>query len=131
MISIFVGLNIFIFIQHAVFFILETVLWKAPTGLRIFRMTETQASQTYTLAINQGFYNLFFSFGFLMCATLFLGFGQGDHKILYLFNLYLALSIVGAAVVGGATVSSRILLIQGIPSLILSVVILYDLLKFY
>ncbi|MFN8945240.1 MAG: DUF1304 family protein [Pseudobdellovibrionaceae bacterium] len=92
-------------------------------------MTEAQANQTYTLAINQGFYNLFFAFGFLMCAVMSLGFGQADQKTLSMFNLYLALSVIGAALVGGATVSSRILFIQGIPSLILSALIVYNLLK--
>ncbi len=122
-------LNGLVFAQHVLFFYLEAFLWKTETGRKIFRMNEAAAAQTYPLAINQGFYNLFFAFGFLLCLILELTLDSHPEtrKLLTVMNLYLSLSIVCAAAVGGWTVSKRILFIQGLPSGLLSLLLIYNL----
>jgi putative membrane protein len=44
---------------HVYIFVLESVLWTGPRARRIFGTTEEEAQVTRSLALNQGFYNLF------------------------------------------------------------------------
>jgi putative membrane protein len=93
-------------LEHVYFFVLEAILWKKPLGLKTFQMNAEKAEATAQLAINQGFYNLLLAGGLAWSAF-------GDHHELRLYTL---LFVIGAALVGGLTVSMRILLIQGLPA---------------
>src|SRR6478672_2193616 len=92
--------------EHVYFFVLEAILWKKPLGMKTFRMDAQKADATAQLAINQGFYNLLLAGGLAWSAF-------GDHHELRIYTL---LFVIGAALVGGLTVSMRILLIQGLPA---------------
>jgi putative membrane protein len=91
-------------IEHVYFFVLEAILWRKPLGLKTFRMDEAKAEATAALAVNQGFYNLFLAAGLAWSAY--------DPSL----RLYTLLFVIGAAIVGGITVSMRILVIQGLPA---------------
>src|SRR5687768_1126325 len=91
-------------LEHIYFFVLESVLWTKPLGLKTFRMDAAQAEATARLAMNQGFYNLFLAIGLLWAAA------RPDFTL----RLYTLLFVVAAAIVGGVTVSPRIMLIQGL-----------------
>jgi len=94
--------------EHVYFFVLEAVLWQKPLGLKTFGMDKEKAATTAQLAVNQGFYNLFLAAGLLWAA---LGTPAASSMRLYTLGF-----VIAAAVVGGFTVSKRILLIQGIPA---------------
>ncbi len=91
-------------LEHVYFFVLEALLWKKPLGMKTFQMDAAKAEATAQLAVNQGFYNLFLAAGLAWSAY--------DPSL----RIYTLLFVVGAAIVGGATVSMRILLIQGLPA---------------
>ncbi len=91
-------------VEHVYFFVLEAILWRKPLGMKTFRMDAAKAESTAQLAVNQGFYNLFLAAG--------LAWGVFEPTL----RLYALLFVIGAAVVGGLTVSMRILLIQGLPA---------------
>lgn len=101
-------------IEHLYFFVLESLLWKKPLGRKTFRMDAAQAEATATLAVNQGFYNLFLAIGLLWAAV------SGDPTL----RLYTLGFVVAAAVVGGVTVNRRILLLQGTPAALALVLLL-------
>lgn len=96
-------------LEHAGFFVLEALLWKKPLGLETFQMDAAKAESTAQLAVNQGFYNLFLAAGLAWAALS----PPGAPLRLYTLGF-----VVAAAVVGGATVSIRILVIQGLPALL-------------
>ena len=93
-------------LEHVYFFVLEALLWKKPLGLRTFQMDAAKAEATAQLAVNQGFYNLFLAAGLL----------AGALTDVTALRVYALAFVVAAAIVGGATVSLRILVIQGVPA---------------
>lgn len=95
-------------IEHVYFFALEALLWKKPLGLKTFQMDAARAEATAQLAVNQGFYNLLLAAGLAWAAF------SGDFTL----RCYTLAFVVGAAIVGGLTVSMRILIIQGLPAAI-------------
>lgn len=95
-------------LEHVYFFVLEALLWKKPLGLKTFRMDAAQAESTARLAVNQGFYNLFLAAGLLWSVL------SPDPTL----RVYTLGFVVAAAIVGGVTVSPRILVIQGLPAAI-------------
>jgi len=52
-------------IIHVLFFCMESLWWTKPAVYRRFRSTAEQAQTTKSLALNQGFYNLFLAAGAL------------------------------------------------------------------
>ena len=52
-------------IVHVLFFCMESLWWTKPAVYRRFRSTAEQAQTTKSLALNQGFYNLFLAAGAL------------------------------------------------------------------
>src|SRR6267142_1611128 len=52
-------------IVHVLFFCVESLWWTTPAVYRRFRSTAEQAQTTKSLALNQGFYNLFLAAGAL------------------------------------------------------------------
>ncbi len=107
-VQVLVGL---VALEHFYFFILESVLWTKPLGLKTFRNTPETAAITRVLALNQGVYNGFLVAG-LVWALL-----AGPGMQLYLRVFFLGCVVV-AGIVGGLTVSRRIAFIQAGPALV-------------
>ena len=103
---------------HVNFLYLEMVLWTKPQGRAIFGTTEEQAQQSAALAKNQGLYN-----GFLAAA---LGWGlvATNDEVAFEFKVFGLACVIVAAVFGAATVSRRILLVQGAPAIVGMVLVL-------
>jgi len=99
-------------LEHLFFLYLEAFLWTTPRGRAIFGTTAEQAEQSATLAKNQGLYN-----GFLAAALVW-GLITTSDEASFEFKLYGLICVVVAAVVGGLTVSRRILIVQGLPALV-------------
>jgi putative membrane protein len=91
---------------HVWFMVLEMFLWRAPLGLRTFRMSAERAEATAQLAMNQGLYN-----GFLAAGMVW-GLVTDERPVL---TFFLACVIV-AGLFGGATVSKRIVFVQALPA---------------
>jgi len=105
----------FVALEHLGFLVLEMFLFKSPAGRRIFRTTPEFAAQAAPLAANQGLYNGFLAAGLiwsLLAAPPF------DAQL----RLFFLVCVLVAAVFGAATVSRRILVIQGAPALLALVV---------
>jgi putative membrane protein len=103
---------LFCALEHVGFFILESFLWKGAFVKKRFRMSDQKAADTADLAKNQGVYNLF------LAAGLILSFANRSMD-LYAANIYFFLGcIVVAGLVGAATVTRRIFVIQALPALI-------------
>ena len=93
---------------HVYILILEMFLWTGPIGRRSFGTSAEMATQTKSLAANQGLYN-----GFL-AAGLIWG-GLTDQRPVVLFFL---ICVTAAGLFGALTVNRRIFFIQALPALI-------------
>ncbi|MDD5303624.1 MAG: DUF1304 domain-containing protein [Elusimicrobia bacterium] len=100
----------FVALEHAAFLVLESFLFRTPLGLRIFKLTPAAAEASAVLAANQGVYN-----GFL-AAGLVWGLLAAPAASLSIKTFFLACVVV-AGVVGGATASRSIFLVQALPAL--------------
>ena len=103
-INIIIGI---VALLHIGFLTIEMFLWDKPTGRNIFRTTADFATQSKTLAANQGLYN-----GFL-AAGLVWGLFAGDPVKIFFLSC-----VIIAGVFGAFTVSKRIFYIQALPALI-------------
>lgn len=99
-------------ILHLWFFVLEFFLWTTPIGLKVFRMNQTIADQSATLAANQGLYNAFLSAG-LIWGLFSTDPGQALHVKIFFLGC-----VTVAGVYAGITVNRRIFLIQALPAII-------------
>ena len=114
--TIFVTLSAFF---HILFFIFESILWQTPRVRRIFGQSESDAKVTHSLALNQGYYNLFLALAaiagiVLLHASEFKELGTG------LITGSCAV-MVGAAIVLLLSAGFKMIrgvLIQGLPPLI-------------
>lgn len=97
-------------ILHLGFLILEMFLWTKPIGLKIFRMSQDQASATAILAANQGLYN-----GFLAAGLVWSLFNNDVHMS-HQLSVFFLVCVIVAALYGGYSVNQRILIIQGLPA---------------
>ncbi|MCU1348277.1 MAG: hypothetical protein JWO56_1307 [Acidobacteria bacterium] len=95
---------------HFWFFILESVLWTKPFGRRVFRLSETKAADTASLALNQGVYNLFLTAGLVwsLLAT----------DCAFQLKIFFLACVIVAGIVGGITVKKSIFFIQAVPAII-------------
>ena len=93
---------------HVYFLILEAFLWDTPFGRKTFGLTPEFAKASKALAANQGLYNGFLAAGLVWGLAL-----GGDGEAIKIFFLS---CVVIAGVVGAATVSRKILLIQALPA---------------
>jgi uncharacterized membrane protein len=99
------SLVLFASIQHALFCILETCMWRgAARG--VFGTKKKDLNATSGLAANQGVYNLFLAMG----ATLSLYLNNLEGIIMFTTAMFLA------ACFGCTSVSMSIIIVQGIPS---------------
>lgn len=94
---------------HLYFLILEMFLWDRPVGRKVFRLTPEFATASKTLAANQGLYNGFLAAG--LAWGLWLGDAGRDVKLFFLG------CVIVAGVYGAYSVSRRILLVQALPAL--------------
>lgn len=97
-------------IIHAYILVLEMFLWTRPAGRRAFGLSEAFASQTATLAANQGLYNGFLS------AGLVYGLIQGTEG--FTFKVFFLVCVTVAGIYGAATASRKILFVQAVPALL-------------
>jgi putative membrane protein len=105
-----IGLALLIGALHVYILVMEMFLWETPRVMQVFGNTPEFAASTKTMAANQGLYN-----GFL-AAGLFWGVWQGvaGRDVLAFFLI----CVVIAGIYGGATVSSRIFVIQALPAIL-------------
>ena len=101
----------FVALEHVGFLVLEMFLFKSPAGRRIFRTTPEYAAQAAPLAANQGLYNGFLAAGLVWSLL-------AAEPIAGQLRLFFLGCVLVAAVFGAATVSRRILVIQGLPALL-------------
>lgn len=99
-------------LEHIYFLVLEMFLWTRPGTRKIFGTTAEQAETMKTLAANQGLYN-----GFL-AAGLFYSLVAGAPEVAFQFKIFFLLCVIVAGLYGGATVSSRIVVVQAVPAVI-------------
>jgi putative membrane protein len=93
---------------HAYIFVLESVIWTKPYGLKTFRMDAARAETTRTLALNQGLYNLF------LAAGLFWALMSGAELVPRASFFLLCVAVAG--IVGAISVMRTILFIQTVPA---------------
>ena len=103
------ALAAFAALEHLGFLVLEMFFWTKPLGLRVFRLTPEAARASATLAVNQGLYN-----GFLAAGVVW-GLCAADPGALSIKTFFLA-CMAAAGVLGAATVSPRVLLVQAAPA---------------
>jgi putative membrane protein len=96
---------------HGYFLVLECFLWQKPLGLKTFRMTPEAAAATAVLAKNQGTYNGFLAAGLVWSLL-------ADPTMIVPLRVFFLGCVIVAALVGAATVSPRIFLIQGVPAIV-------------
>jgi len=99
---------------HLYFLVLEMFLWDTPTGRRTFGLEPAFATESKTLAANQGLYNGFLAAGLVWGLVS----DQTDAKLFFLA------CVIVAGAYGAATVSSRILFVQALPALVGFVLVL-------
>ena len=92
---------------HVGFLTIEMFLWDKPTGRNVFHTTAEFATQSKTLAANQGLYNGFLAVGLIW------GLFAGDAVKIFFLGC-----VVVAGIFGALTVSKRIFYIQALPALI-------------
>lgn len=97
---------VFVALLHGGFMALEMVFWTQPLGQSVFGTTPEFAAESADLAFNQGLYN-----GFLVAGLLW-GLVAGKRDVVAFFLL----CVITAGVVGGLTVSPRIMAIQAAPA---------------
>ncbi|SKA94139.1 putative membrane protein [Thiothrix eikelboomii] len=95
---------------HVYILVLEMFLWDKPKGLKAFGLTLEFATQTKTLAANQGLYN-----GFL-AAGLFWGLLLGESG--FSVKVFFLTCVLVAGLYGAATANRKILFIQAGPAAI-------------
>ena len=93
---------------HTAFMVLESVLWDGPIGRKVFRMSAEQAAATKVLALNQGLYNL--ALAVLLTWAALMGHGPTAAAGLVF--------VVAMGIVGAATVSWRIIVLQSLPAVV-------------
>jgi putative membrane protein len=99
----------FVALEHLGFLVLEMFLFKGPAGRRLFRTTPEFAAQAAPLAANQGLYNGFLAAGLIWSLL-------APEALAGPLRVFFLACVLVAAVFGAATVSRRILLIQGFPA---------------
>jgi len=91
---------------HVYITVLEMLLWDKPRGRRVFGTTEEFATQTKSLALNQGLYN-----GFL-AAGIIVGLLLGNAQLV----AFIVTCVLVAGVVGYLSGIKSALYFQSIPA---------------
>ena len=104
---------------HIYFLVLEMFLWTKPLVLKTFNMTEAEALDKAVLAGNQGLYNGFLAAGIIWAML------HPNPLFSQQISIFFLSCVIIAALYGGYTVSSRILMIQGSPAVIAMIFLLF------
>jgi putative membrane protein len=104
---------------HLYFFVLESFLWTSPHGLKVFGLSSEDAAKTKALATNQGVYNAFIAAGLIWSLL------HPQGIVASQIAVFIMGCVVVAGVVGGLTISKKILWIQALPALIGLLVIIF------
>jgi putative membrane protein len=95
---------------HVYILILEMFLWDKPQGMKTFGTTPAFATESKTLAANQGLYNGFLAAGLIWGIWL----GEAGDPI----KIFFLLCVAVAGVFGAVTVGRKILFVQTIPAVL-------------
>ena len=107
---LFLSLTCLVALLHILFFVLEMFLWSKPYGRKVFGLTEEFASQSKTLAANQGLYNG------LLAVCLIWGVVKGAEATE--FTLLLLTCVVIAGIYGAWSVKKTIFWVQAFPAIL-------------
>jgi putative membrane protein len=97
---------------HLWFLVLEMFLWDRPLGRKTFGLKPDFATQSKTLAANQGLYN-----GFLAAGLLWSLFPLGAPDAGAAIAIFFLACVIVAGVFGAATVSRMIFWVQAAPAI--------------
>jgi len=112
-------LILFVALEHVGFMVLEMVLWTKKSGRKIFANSTEDAEKTKVLAANQGLYN-----GFLAAGLLW-GFFHPNSEFGLQIILFFLVCIIVAGIYAGLTAKKSILIIQALPALITTSLIMF------
>ncbi len=98
-------------ILHIDFLVLEMFFWDKPIGRKIFGLKADFATQSKTLAANQGLYN-----GFLAAGLIWSLYPIGAPDASVAIATFFLVCVIVAGVYGAATVSKMILFVQAAPA---------------
>ncbi|WP_395489131.1 DUF1304 domain-containing protein [Cedecea davisae] len=101
-------LIILVALIHVYILVLEMLLWDKPTGRKAFGLSAEFATQSKTLAANQGLYN-----GFLAAGLIY---GLLASSAGYEFKVFFLIFVLIAGLFGGFTASKKILYVQAVPA---------------
>ena len=93
---------------HLYFLVLEMFLWDTPTGHKTFGLEPAFATESKTLAANQGLYNGFLAAGLVWGLVADLT----DVKLFFLG------CVIIAGIYGAYSVSKRIFYVQSLPAIV-------------
>jgi putative membrane protein len=96
---------------HLYFLVLEMFLWDTPTGHNTFGLEPAFATESKTLAANQGLYNGFLAAGLVWSLV-------GSDLVALPIRMFFLGCVVVAGIYGGMTASRRILFVQAVPAAI-------------
>jgi putative membrane protein len=99
-------------LEHLWFMALETFLWTRPIGLKTFGNTPERARLSAALAANQGVYNGFLAAGLVWSLL------HPDPPVGRQLAVFFLGCVAVAGIVGAATVSKRIFVVQALPALV-------------
>ncbi len=99
-------------LQHLGFLVLEMFLWSTPWGMKVFKLTASQAEATKVLAANQGLYNGFLAAGLLWALL------HTDSNIARQLAYFFLGCVIVAGIFGAVSASGRIFWLQSMPALI-------------
>jgi putative membrane protein len=102
---------------HVYILILEMFLWDTPRGRRVFGTTPEFATESKTLAANQGLYNGFLAAGLIWGLSM----GTAGRAV----QLFFLGCVIVAGLYGGFTASRKILLVQALPAAVAMAVVLW------
>ncbi|MFL5321731.1 MAG: DUF1304 domain-containing protein [Myxococcaceae bacterium] len=107
--NVFVGL---VALLHVFFLVLEMFLWNTPRGHKTFQITPQFATESKTLAANQGLYNGFLAAGLVWALLLH------DSAMAFQVKVFFLSCVIIAGIYGGITVKRTILFMQMLPAAI-------------
>lgn len=94
-------------VEHLWFLVLEMFLFRTPTGLETFHMTQQVADACGTMAMNQGLYNGFLAAGAVTALV----------TRSALLRRFILACVIAAGVFGAVSLGSfALLLVQGLPA---------------
>ncbi|MCR8636599.1 DUF1304 domain-containing protein [Paenibacillus radicis (ex Xue et al. 2023)] len=107
-------------LEHLYILYLEMFLWTTPKGLKTFGTTQEAAEASKSLAANQGLYNGFLAAG-LIWSLLYT-----NAAVARELQIFFLVCVLIAAIFGGITAKRSILLVQGLPSLVALLFVLFS-----